>query len=138
MTDYVLGVVASIGRDILGAGKIVFVPSGKIPPVETFTMRAFYPETALLMAKFINGDRSTPSIYRMFDELAELQGLHVEKIELYTRNDDIVRGDITLTGKNKNVVLRGYWASDAIALALYYVSPVFIDKQLFSPLAVNQ
>ncbi len=133
--DYVLGVVSSIWEEASGGGgRICFVPAGEPAPTKMFVMRAFSHETAILMSKFITGDRASPSIYRMFDTLGEMLGLHVEKVEIYSDDGEIVRGDVFLKGKDREITMRGYRGADVVALALYYVSPIFIDIRLFAAL----
>ena len=51
------------------------------------------------------------------------------KIKVY-ESGDALRANLYLTGK-KEMVLRNYRASDAIALAMYYKIPILVRKSLF-------
>lgn len=96
----------------------------------TFTMRAFSGETAMHMSRFDKGDRSSiPSVYNMIEEFAEKQGLHLAGIEVYP-SGSVLRSDLQFVGRGKEMLLRGYRASDAIAVALFYDAPILLHRSL--------
>ncbi|MDG6929074.1 MAG: bifunctional nuclease family protein [Nitrososphaerota archaeon] len=96
----------------------------------TFTMRAFAGEVALHMSRFMHGDRSSiPSIYNMVEETAELLGLHLESIEVYSKGSAL-RSNLHFSGKGGESVLQGYRASDAIAMALLYDAKIMLERSL--------
>ena len=102
----------------------------RAPTEESFTMRAFSGETAMHMSRFDKGDRSSiPSVYNMIEEFAEKDGLHLAGIEVYP-SGNVLRSDLQFVGKGKEMLLRGYRASDAIAIALFYDAPILRHRSL--------
>jgi bifunctional DNase/RNase len=98
-----------------------------------FSMRSFSGEVALHMSRFIRGDRSSlPSVYNIIEELAEHLGMHLEKVEVYM-SGSALRGDMYFTGRNDILVLDGYRASDAIALALFYDAHIMVEEAMLEP-----
>jgi bifunctional DNase/RNase len=98
-----------------------------------FSMRSFSGEVALHMSRFIRGDRSSlPSIYNVVEELAEHLGIHLEKVEVYM-SGSALRGDMYFTGKKDSLILDGYRASDAIALALFYDAHIMVEDAMLEP-----
>ena len=96
----------------------------------TFTMRAFSGETAMHMSRFDKGDRSSiPSVYNMIEEFAEKEGLHLAGIEVYP-SGSVLRSDLQFVGRSKDMLLRAYRASDAIAIALFYDAPILLHRSL--------
>lgn len=95
-----------------------------------FAMRAFSGEVAMHISRFARGDRSSiPSIFNIIEELAEKNGLHLARVEVYP-SGDVLRSDMKFVGKDAETVLDGYRASDAIALALFYDAPIFLHRSL--------
>lgn len=95
-----------------------------------FTMRAFSGEVAMHMQRFARGDRSSiPSVFNMVEDLAEQEGLHLAGIEVYP-SGSVLRADLQFLGKEKEVLLTGYRASDSIALAVFYDVPIMLQKSL--------
>lgn len=128
VTDYVPVKVAEVGfADEDGLEGLVLL---KAQPEGTFTMRAFSGETAMHMSRFDKGDRSSiPSVYNMIEEFAEKQGLHLAGIEVYA-SGSVLRSDLQFVGRGKEMLLRGYRASDAIAIALFYDAPILLHRSL--------
>jgi bifunctional DNase/RNase len=128
VTDFIVVKVAEVGfADEDGLEGLVLL---KAPTDETFTMRAFSGETAMHMSRFDKGDRSSiPSVYNMIEEFAEKEGLHLAGIEVYP-SGNVLRSDLQFVGKGKEMLLRGYRASDAIAIALFYDAPVLLHRSL--------
>ena len=95
-----------------------------------FAMRAFSGESAMHMQRFGRGDRSSiPSVFNMIEELADKEGLHLRAVEVYPAGEAL-RADLQFLGRGKDVVLGGYRASDAIALALLYEAPIMLHDSL--------
>ena len=128
VTDFVLVKVAEVGfADEDGLEGLVLL---KTPSDESFTMRAFSGETAMHMSRFDKGDRSSiPSVYNMIEEFAEKEGLHLAGIEVYP-SGNVLRSDLQFVWRSKEMLLRGYRASDAIAIALFYDAPILLHRSL--------
>ena len=128
ITDYVAVKVAEVGfADEDGLEGLVLL---KTATEESFTMRAFSGETAMHMSRFDKGDRSSiPSVYNMIEEFAEKQGLHLAGVEVYP-SGNVLRSDLQFAGRGKEMLLRGYRASDAIAIALFYDAPILLHRSL--------
>lgn len=128
VTDYVVVKVAEVGfADEDGLEGLVLL---KAQPDGSFTMRAFSGETAMHMSRFDKGDRSSiPSVYNMIEEFAEKAGLHLAGIEVYP-SGSVLRSDLQFVGRGKEMLLRGYRASDAIAIALFYDAPILLHRSL--------
>jgi bifunctional DNase/RNase len=128
VTDFVPVKVAEVGfADEDGLEGLVLL---KAQPDGSFTMRAFSGETAMHMSRFDKGDRSSiPSVYNMIEEFAEKEGLHLAGIEVYP-SGSVLRSDLQFVGRGKEMLLRGYRASDAIAIALFYDAPILLHRSL--------
>jgi bifunctional DNase/RNase len=128
VTDFVVVKVAEVGfADEDGLEGLVLL---KASTEESFTMRAFSGETAMHMSRFDKGDRSSiPSVYNIIEEFAEKEGLHLAGIEVYP-SGNVLRSDLQFVGKAKEMLLRGYRASDAIAIALFYDAPILLHRSL--------
>ena len=95
-----------------------------------FHMRAFSGEVSRHISSFMDDDQElVPSIYKMLEEICEHNELVLVKIKVY-ESGDALRANLYLTGK-KELVLRNYRASDAIALAIFYKIPILVRKSLF-------
>lgn len=102
----------------------------KSKDLRKFAMRAFSGEVAMHMKRFMDGDRSSiPSIYNIVEELAERDGLHLAGVQIYPAGEAL-RADLQFVGRGKDVLLRGYRASDGIAIALFYDSPIMLQDSL--------
>jgi bifunctional DNase/RNase len=97
---------------------------------KAFAMRSFSGESAMHMERFGRGDRSSiPSVYNMVEEIADKEGLHLSGIKVYPVGE-VLRADLQLLGRGKDMNLGGYRASDAIALALLYDAPIMLHRSL--------
>ncbi len=94
-----------------------------------FHMRAFSGEVAKHIASF-NEDvnDSVPTIYKMLEEICEQNEQMLVKVKVY-ESGQVLRANLYFTGK-KELVLRNYRASDAMALAAFYNIPILIRKSL--------
>ena len=128
LSDYVVVKVAEVGfADTNGMEGVIWLKAGD---ARSFTMRAFSGETAMHMSRFDKGDRSSiPSVYNMIEEFAEKAGLHLAGIEVYP-SGSVLRSDLQFVGRGKEMLLRGYRASDAIAIALFYDAPILLHRSL--------
>jgi bifunctional DNase/RNase len=129
VSDFVVVKVAEVGfADEDGLEGLVLLKAEKMDG--SFTMRAFSGETAMHMSRFDKGDRSSiPSVYNMIEEFAEKEGLHLAGIEVYP-SGTVLRSDLQFVGKGKEMLLTGYRASDAIAIALFYDAPILLHRSL--------
>ena len=94
-----------------------------------FHMRAFSGEVAKHISSFGETlDKAGPSIYKMIEEICEENELMLVKVKIY-ESGDILRANLYFTGK-KDLVLRNYRASDAMALGALYNIPILVRKSL--------
>ena len=92
-------------------------------------MRAFSGEVSRHIASFIDGDHdSVPTIYKMLEDICDANELVLVKVKIY-ESGEALRANLYLTGK-KDLVLRNYRASDAVALAIYYNIPIMVRKSM--------
>ena len=92
-------------------------------------MRAFSGEVSRHIASFIDGDHdSVPTIYKMLEDICDANELVLVKVKIY-ESGEALRANLYLTGK-KDLVLRNYRASDAVALAMYYNIPIMVRKYM--------
>lgn len=101
-------------------------------PARKLFMRAFSGEVASHLDRFSRGDRSSvPSVYNIIEDLAEREGFHLSRVEIYG-SDTVLRGDLSFDGRGKQVVLRGYRASDCLTLAVFYDAPILVQSSLLA------
>ena len=94
-----------------------------------FHMRAFSGEVAKHISNFgETGEKNLPSIYKMIEEICEENELVLVKVKIY-ESGDVLRANLYFTGK-KDLVLRNYRASDAMALGAFYNIPILVRKNL--------
>jgi len=100
-----------------------------------FPISAFSGEVARYISNFINTKRdSLPTIYHMIEQICEECELLMVKIKLY-QSGNALRANLYFTGK-KDLVLRNFRASDAVALAAFYSAPILIRKDLLKEKAI--
>ncbi len=94
-----------------------------------FHMRAFSGEVAKHISSFSeNSEDFIPSIYKMIEEICEESELVLVKVKIY-ESGEVLRANLYFTGK-KDVILRNYRASDALALGAFYKIPILVRKNL--------
>ena len=94
-----------------------------------FHMRAFSGEVARHISSFSESPSdSVPSIYKMIEEICEENELVLVKVKIY-ESGEVLRANLYFTGK-KDMVLRNYRASDAMALGAFYNIPILVRKNL--------
>jgi bifunctional DNase/RNase len=64
----------------------------------------------------------------MLEEICEENGIFLVKVKIY-ESGEALRANLYFTGK-KDMVLRNYRASDAVALAVYYKIPILVRNNL--------
>ena len=128
-SEYVNVKVSEIGfADENGQEGLIWLKSGDD---KLFAMRAFSGEIAMHMQRFLRGDRSSiPSVFNIVEEFAERLGLHLAGVEIFP-SGEVLRADMQFIGRNgAEVLLKGYRASDAIALALFYDGFILLHSSL--------
>ena len=93
-----------------------------------FHMHAFSGEVARHISEFYSDKQSVPTIYKMLEEICEVNEIFLVKVKIY-ESGQALRANLYFTGKIE-LVLRNSRASDAIALAAYYKIPILIRKNL--------
>ena len=94
-----------------------------------FHMRAFSGEVAKHISSFSeSSEDSVPSIYKMIEDICEQNELVLVKVKIY-ESGEVLRANLYFTGK-KDMVLRNYRASDALALGAFYKIPILVRKNL--------
>ena len=117
--------IDKVGITELGQGAVIF----KTDDGREFPISAFSHETARSIADFQGGRRNEiPTAYNMLEQICEESGLLLVKVRIYD-SGNALRANLYFTGK-KEIVLRNYRASDAIALATFYSIPILIKKNL--------
>jgi len=94
-----------------------------------FFMRAFSGEVARHITSLLDGDaESFPTVYKMIEDICEHSGILLVKVKIY-ESGQALRANLYFAGK-KELVLRNYRASDALALATYYKIPILVRRDL--------
>lgn len=94
-----------------------------------FHMRAFSGEVAKHISSFSEtSEDSIPSIYKMIEEICEQNEQVLVKVKIY-ESGEVLRANLYFTGK-KDIVLRNYRTSDAVALGAFYKIPILVRKNL--------
>ena len=118
--------ISNIGLTVpFGLGVIILkTDSGK-----EFPISAFSGEVAKYISNFLDEKRdSIPTIYNMVEQICEDTELLLVKIKLYN-SGGALRANLYFSGK-KDLILRNFRASDAIALATFYHVPILIRSEL--------
>ena len=117
--------IEKIGISNLGQGVVIL----KTEEGKEFPISAFSAETAKNISDFQEGKTSqNPSLYNMLEEICEDTGLLLVKVRIF-QSGKALRANLYFTGK-KEIILRNYRASDAIALACFYKIPILVRKEL--------
>ena len=124
--DYVQVKIGNIGLSTLNLeGFLVLKTEGGME----FPISAFSGEVAKHIAIFKEGKKDLiPTIYNMVEQIAEESGLVLVNVRIYS-SGEALRANLYFTGK-KNIILRNFRASDAIALATFYDIPILIRKEM--------
>ncbi len=126
-TDYELVKIHEVGlADPFAVQGVVIL---KTDDGKDFPVSAFSGEVARYISNFINAKLdSLPTIYNMIEQICEESELLLVKVKLY-QSGNALRANLYFTGK-KDLVLRNFRASDAIALATFYSAPILMRKNL--------
>lgn len=117
--------IEQIGITNLGLGAVIL----KTNEGKEFSISAFSAETAKIISEFQEGKQmEIPSMYSMIEQICEELGILLVKVRIYD-NGNALRANLYFTGK-KELILRNYRASDAIALAAFYNIPILVKKSL--------
>lgn len=101
-----------------------------------FHMRALSGEVARHIKSFVEGRRDAlPTIYNMIEEICEGNEMLLVKVKVY-ESGSVLRANLYFTGK-KDIVLRNYRASDAVALAAFYNIPILVRNTLLKEKTEN-
>jgi bifunctional DNase/RNase len=65
----------------------------------------------------------------MIEQICEESELLLVKVKLY-QSGSALRANLYFTGK-KDIVLRNFRASDALALATFYSAPILVRRDIF-------
>ena len=94
-----------------------------------FHMRAFSGEVAKHISSFSEtSEDPVPSIYKLVEDICEENELVLVKVKIY-ESGEVLRANLYFTGK-KDMVLRNYRASDALALGAFYKVPILVRANL--------
>jgi hypothetical protein len=91
-------------------------------------MHAFSGEVARHISSFHSGKETVPTIYKMLEEICEENETVLVKVKIY-ESGEALRANLYFTGK-KDLVLRNYRASDAVALAVFYKIPILVRASM--------
>ncbi len=96
---------------------------------KVFPITAFSGEVARYISNFTQEKRDVvPTVYNMLEQICEESEMLLVKVKLY-ESGNALRANLYFTGK-KDLILRNFRASDAIALATFYNVPILIRKEL--------
>ena len=125
--EYEVMTISNVGVTTSGVGAVILK---SVDGIE-FPISAFSGEVAGQIFNFVEQKHNAlPTIYNMLEQICEESELLLVKIKVY-ESGDALRANIYFTGK-KDIVLRNYRASDAIALATFYGVPILVRKSLLN------
>ena len=123
--DSLVLTIEQVGITSQGDGVVILKTSDGI----RFPISAFSAETAKSISDFKEQNLDLmPSMYNMLENICENLELILVKVRIY-ENGKSLRANLYFTGK-KDLVLRNYRASDALALATFYSVPILVKKDL--------
>lgn len=125
--EYDVVSISNVGLTTMGMGALIL----KSVDNKEFPISAFSAEVAGQISHFIGQrDNVIPTVYNMMEQICEETELLLVKIKVY-ESGNALRANLYFTGK-KDLVLRNYRASDAIALATFYGAPILVRKTLLN------
>ena len=123
--DSVVLIIDQIGIIPHGEGAVILKTEEGIK----FPIFSFSADIAKLISNFKEGHLDAiPSTYNMLENICENLGMVLVKIRIF-ENGKSLRSNLYFSGK-KDVILRNYRASDALALAALYRVPILVKKDL--------
>ena len=102
----------------------------KTPNDREFEMKSFPGETSRCISNFMKNSDELPTVYHLIEEICEQNEIILESVKIYESGNSL-RANLYFTGK-KELVMRNYRASDAIALAAFYKIPIYLRQNLLS------
>ena len=124
--DYEVAKITNVGFvDEYGIEGLVLLKSDD---GREFHMHAFSGEVARHISSFHSGKETVPTIYKMLEEICEENEMVLVKVKIY-ESGEALRANLHFTGK-KDLVLRNYRASDAVALAVFYKIPILVRASM--------
>lgn len=94
-----------------------------------FHMRAFSGEVAKFVSMYVAGMQApVPSVYNMINDICEMNDMALVKVKIY-ESGQALRANLYFKGR-KDVILRNYRASDALAMAAYQGVPILVRSTL--------
>ena len=124
--DYVTVKITNVGFiDEYGIEGLLVL---KADDAKEFHMHAFSGEVARHISSFHSGNETVPTIYKMLEEICEENETVLVKVKIY-ESGEALRANLYFTGK-KDLVLRNYRASDAVALAVFYKIPILVRASM--------
>ncbi len=125
--DYEAVSISNVGLTTMGMGAVIL----KSIDNKEFPISAFSAEVAGQISNFVGQKENViPTVYNMIEQICEESELLLVKIKVY-ESGQTLRANLYFTGK-KDLVLRNYRASDAIALATFYGAPILVRKTLLN------
>ena len=125
--EYEVVTISNVGVTTSGVGAVILK---SVEDIE-FPISAFSGEVAGQIFNFVEQKHNAlPTIYNMLEQICEESELLLVKIKVY-ESGHALRANVYFTGK-KDIVLRNYRASDAIALATFYGVPILVRKSLLN------
>jgi len=123
--EYEVVTISNVGLTTLGMGAVIL----KSLDGKEFPISAFSGEVAGQISNFVERKHSSIlTSYNMIEQICEESELLLVKVKVY-ESGDALRANLYFVGK-KDLVLRNYRSSDAIALATYYNIPILVRKSL--------
>ena len=123
--EYDAVTLSNVGLTTFGIGVVIL----KSLDGKEFPISAFSGEVATQISNFVKQKHNIiPTIYNMFEQICEESEVLLVRIKVYESGESL-RANLYFTGK-KDLVLRNYRASDAIALATFYGVPILVRKTL--------
>ena len=120
--------ISKIGITQQGQGAVIL----KTENGAEFPISSFSPSTAKCISDFREGKlNEMPTVYNMVEQICENQGIFLVKVRIY-QSGKTLRANLYFKGV-KDLILRNYLASDAMALATLYSIPILVKKELIKP-----
>ena len=125
--EYDVVTISNVGLTTMGIGAVIL----KSVDDKEFPISAFSAEVAGQISNFLEKKENVnPTVYNMIEQICEESEILLVKVKVY-ESGNALRANLYFTGK-KDLVLRNYRASDAIALAAFYGVPILVRKTLLN------
>lgn len=125
--EYDVVTISKVGLTTMGIGVVIL----KSVDNKEFPISAFSAEVAGQISNFLGKKENViPTVYNMIEQICEESEVLLVKIKVY-ESGNALRANLYFSGK-KDIILRNYRASDAIALATFYGAPILVRKTLLN------